>query len=46
MDAADSIQNAAGFLNVWEAANARCWHNNAHKFRDGKVVPAEQEVHA
>ena len=36
----------AGFLNVWEAANARCWHNNAHKFRDGRVVPAEQEVHA
>ena len=33
----------AGFANVWEAASARCWHTNAHKFRDGKLIPATQE---
>lgn len=26
----------AGFANVWEAANARCWHTNAHLFHAGK----------
>lgn len=36
----------AGFENVWEAANANCWHTNAHKFRDGKLIPVEQEVAA
>ncbi len=33
----------AGFANVWEAADARCWHTNAHKFRDGKLIQATQE---
>lgn len=26
----------AGFASVWDAANARCWHDNAHQFHDGK----------
>ena len=29
---------AAGFGSVWDAANAKCWHDNAHQFRDGKRI--------
>jgi uncharacterized protein YdaU (DUF1376 family) len=28
----------AGFDSVWEAANHRCHHKNAHEFRDGKKL--------
>ena len=28
----------AGFDSVWTAMSAKCWHNNAHQFRDGKRV--------
>ena len=28
----------AGFDSVWSAMSAKCWHNNAHQFRDGKRV--------
>ena len=28
----------AGFESVWDAINAKCWHDNADKFRDGKRV--------
>jgi len=36
----------AGFENVWEASNARCWHTNAGKFRDGQRVPDDEGVNA
>ena len=36
----------AGFENVWEAANARCWHTNARKFRDGRLIPENVGVPA
>ena len=26
----------AGFANVWDAMAAKCWHDNADQFRDGK----------
>ena len=26
----------AGFPSVWEAMANKCWHSNAHLFRDGK----------
>lgn len=29
---------AAGFDSVWDAANAKCWHHNAHEFRDGHRI--------
>lgn len=28
----------AGFDSVWDAMNAKCWHNTAHQFRDGKKI--------
>ena len=28
----------AGFDSVWSAMSAKCWHNTAHQFRDGKRV--------
>jgi len=28
----------AGFESVWDAINAKCWHDNADKYRDGKRV--------
>lgn len=28
----------AGFDSVWDAMNAKCWHTNADKFRDGKKI--------
>lgn len=28
----------AGFDSVWSAISAKCWHNTAHQFRDGKRV--------
>ena len=28
----------AGFDSVWSAMSAKCWHSNAHQFRDGKRV--------
>ena len=28
----------AGFDSVWAAMSAKCWHNTAHQFRDGKRV--------
>lgn len=28
----------AGFESVWDAMNAKCWHNTAHQFRDGKKI--------
>ena len=28
----------AGFDSVWSAMSAKCWHDNAHQFRDGKRV--------
>ena len=28
----------AGFDSVWTAMSAKCWHNNAQQFRDGKRV--------
>lgn len=28
----------AGFESVWDAINAKCWHDNADKFRDGRRV--------
>ena len=26
----------AGFPTIWDAMAAKCWHDNAHQFRDGK----------
>lgn len=26
----------AGFVSVWDAMGAKCWHDTAHQFRDGK----------
>lgn len=31
----------AGFGSVYEAHNARCWHHNAHQFRDGRRLEVE-----
>lgn len=28
----------AGFPTIWDAMNAKCWHNTAHQFRDGKKI--------
>ena len=28
----------AGFASVWDADASKCWHDNAHEFRDGKRV--------
>lgn len=28
----------AGFPTIWDAMASKCWHNNAHEFRDGKRV--------
>ena len=28
----------AGFASVWDADASKCWHDNAHQFRDGKRV--------
>lgn len=28
----------AGFDSVWDADASKCWHDNAHQFRDGKRV--------
>lgn len=28
----------AGFASVWDADANKCWHDNAHQFRDGKRV--------
>lgn len=28
----------AGFPTIWDAMASRCWHDNAHLFRDGKKV--------
>ena len=28
----------AGFDSVWSAISAKCWHNTAHQFRDGKKI--------
>lgn len=28
----------AGFPSVWEAMANKCWHTNAHQFRDGKKI--------
>lgn len=28
----------AGFDSVWAAMSAKCWHNTAHQFRDGKKI--------
>ncbi|QTD44564.1 helix-turn-helix domain-containing protein [Ottowia testudinis] len=33
----------AGFPNVHEAENARCFAHNAHQFRDGKRLPQQQQ---
>lgn len=30
----------AGFPTIWDAMASKCWHNNAHEFRDGKRVEA------
>lgn len=30
----------AGFESVWEAIAARCWHDTAHQFRNGKRLEA------
>lgn len=38
--------SAAGFQNRWEAENERCYHHNAHQFRDGKKVVNETGVAA
>lgn len=35
----------AGFANVYEAHNGMCWDHNAHLFRDGRKLTAE-EAHA
>lgn len=31
----------AGFPTIWDAMASKCWHNNAHEFRDGKRVGVE-----
>ena len=28
----------AGFPTIWDAMASKCWHDNAHQFRDGKRV--------
>ena len=28
----------AGFPTIWDAMASKCWHDNAHEFRDGKRV--------
>ncbi len=30
----------AGFSNVWEAENHRCWERNAHEFKNGRRIQA------
>ncbi|WP_028605536.1 helix-turn-helix domain-containing protein [Ottowia thiooxydans] len=43
-DAGSSAGNwwsAAGFPNVYEAENERCYQHNAHEFREGKRLPAK-----
>lgn len=29
---------AAGFPTIWDAMASKCWHDNAHQFRDGQRV--------
>lgn len=29
---------AAGFPTIWDAMASKCWHDNAHEFRDGQRV--------
>ena len=28
----------AGFPTIWDAMASKCWHDNAHEFRDGQRV--------
>ena len=28
----------AGFPTIWDAMASKCWHDNAHQFRDGQRV--------
>jgi hypothetical protein len=32
----------AGFESVWDADASKCWHDNAHQFREGKRAEVTQ----